>query len=164
MTDHSIDLCVTGIANVKLNPQDRLYPYPQLEKRVFDIGSPEQNPAYFSEISQPPGNLNPALIQMPVLAGKFRGGIPWLFTQTSEEFVPQMFKNWANSINRFKRVFKTGKLPTHYLGKNKRAMYQASSTSTTGIQPGCSITDGEDNSMGTVVLAAQQDNTTKITF
>lgn len=163
LTDHSIDLCVTGIANVKLNPQDRLYPYPQLDNSFLYIGSPEQSRLFWSELTQSQEfNL---LDSNAWLGLDIQAGIPWLFTQTSEEFVPQMLNlDKLNAIS-FEKGCYTGQeivARTHYLGKNKRAMYQASSTSTTGIQPGRSITDGEDNSMGTVVLAAQQDNTTQL--
>jgi folate-binding protein YgfZ len=62
---------------------------------------------------------------LPWLGLDIQAGIPWLFTQTSEEFVPQMLNlDKLNAIS-FEKGCYTGQeivARTHYLGKNKRAM------------------------------------------
>ncbi|HIG65716.1 MAG TPA: folate-binding protein [Methyloprofundus sp.] len=162
LIDNSNDLCITAIANVEISPQDRLYPYPQLDNSFLFIDSPEQSRLFWSKLKQQPITL---LNSDAWLGLDIQAGIPWLFAQTSEEFVPQMLNlDKLNAIS-FEKGCYTGQeivARTHYLGKNKRAMYPAHSVSTTDILPGCTVTDSEDNIMGTVVLAAQQDNATQL--
>jgi len=51
-----------------------------------------------------------------------------------------------------------------YLGKNKRAMYQAQCFSELSISPGCTISeiDDETSILGSVILAARQNSATKL--
>ena len=162
-TDHSDDLCITGIANVELTPQDQLYPYPQLDNSFLFIGSPEESRLFWSEFTQ--RQTTSLLNANAWLSLDIQARIPWLFTQTSEEFVPQMLNlDKLNAIS-FDKGCYTGQeivARTHYLGKNKRAMYQASCSHASDILPGCTVTDKEDNILGTVVLASQKNNATQL--
>ena len=162
-TDHSDDLCISGIANIKLNPRDLLYPYPQLDNNFLFIGNPEQSRLFWSELNQ---QQNVSLISSSAWLGQdIQAGIPWLYTATSEEFVPQMLNlDKLNAIS-FEKGCYTGQeivARTHYLGKNKRAMYQASCATTTEILPGSTVTDNEAKVLGMVVLSAVQDDTTQL--
>lgn len=164
VTDHSNDLCISGITNIKLNPQELLYPYPQLDNSFLFIGNPEQSHLFWSELITQQQNVS--LISSSAWLGlDIQAGIPWLYTQTSEAFVPQMLNlDKLNAIS-FEKGCYTGQeivARTHYLGKSKRAMYQASCTATTEILPGCTITDNEAKALGMVVLTSAQDNTTQL--
>ena len=162
-TDHSDDLCITGIANIELSPQDLLYQYPQINNGFLFIGSPEESRLFWEELTQKQ-TLN--LVSSSAWQGlDIQAGIPWLYKQTSEEFVPQMLNlDKLNAIS-FDKGCYTGQeivARTHYLGKNKRAMYQASCKTTTDILPGCTVTDNENSVLGMVVLAVAQDKTTQL--
>lgn len=163
MTDHSDDLCISGIANIKLNPQELLYPYPQLENSFLFIGAPEQSRLFWLELSQ---QLDISLISSSAWLGlDIQAGIPWLYTRTSEEFVPQMLNLDKLGAISFEKGCYTGQeivARTHYLGKNKRTMYQARCATAAEISPGCSVTDNESKVRGMVVLAAVQDNITQL--
>ena len=163
LTDHSDDLCITGIANIEVIPQENLYVYPQLDNGFLFIGNLEETRQFWSELTQ---QQTIKLINSSAWLGlDIKAGIPWLYTQTSEEFVPQMLNLDKLGAISFDKGCYTGQeivARTHYLGKNKRAMYQAQCMATTDIPPGCMVTDNQDVVMGTVVLAATHENATQL--
>ena len=87
-----------------------------------------------------------------------QAGIPSVWPQTREEFVPQMLNlELINGVN-----FKKGCYPgqeivarMHYLGKPKRRMYRLRLDGTHNIEPGTDIyaAAGDGQSAGKVVLA-----------
>ena len=87
-------------------------------------------------------------------------GIPWLTTETSEEFIPQMLNlDQLGGISYNKGCY-TGQeivARTHYLGKTKRALFLAECESTTLPAPNSAIIDNSSNTEQTIgkVLLAQ---------
>ena len=86
-------------------------------------------------------------------------GIPWLTTETSEEFIPQMLNlDELGGISYNKGCY-TGQeivARTHYLGKTKRALFLAECESTTLPAPNSAIIDNStdtEHSIGKVLLA-----------
>ncbi|MCK5870855.1 folate-binding protein YgfZ [Methylococcaceae bacterium CS1] len=163
LTDQSELLCITGIFYTELPLQTHLYQYPQLDNSYLFIGNAEESCLFWSELRQ---QQTIRLISSSAwLWLDIQAGIPWLYPPTSEEFVPQMLNlDKLNAIS-FEKGCYTGQevvARTHYLGKNKRAMYQASCTTETDIPPGSVIIDNEDAVQGTVVLTTIQDKTTQL--
>ncbi|WP_428354713.1 YgfZ/GcvT domain-containing protein [Methyloprofundus sp.] len=163
LADLSDELCLTGIANIDLSPQENLYPYPQLNDGFLFIASPDESRLFWGELTQqqPIHRVNGyAWLELDIQAG-----IPWLYSQTSEEFVPQMLNLHKLNAISFEKGCYTGQeivARTHYLGKNKRAMYQAHCSVSSDIAPGCIVTDNQEAVMGTVVLAATNDISTQL--
>jgi len=87
-------------------------------------------------------------------------GIPWLTTETSEEFIPQMLNlDQLGGISYNKGCY-TGQeivARTHYLGKTKRALFLAECESTTIPAPNSAIIDNSSDTEQTIgkVLLAQ---------
>lgn len=163
LTDRSDDLCISGIANIEVSPQENLYVYPQLDNGFLFIGNLEETRLFWSEITQrQPLNL---VNSSAWLGLDIKAGIPWLYSQTSEEFVPQMLNLDKLGAISFNKGCYTGQeivARTHYLGKNKRAMYQANCLTTSDIVPGCTVIDDQDAVLGTVILAAAHDDVTQL--
>ncbi len=95
-------------------------------------------------------------------------GIPWLTTETSEEFIPQMLNlDQLGGISYNKGCY-TGQeivARTHYLGKTKRALFLAECESTTLPAPNSAIIDNStdtEHSIGKVLLAQHAQITAKI--
>ena len=93
-------------------------------------------------------------------------GLPWLTTETSEEFIPQMLNlDQLGGISYDKGCY-TGQeivARTHYLGKTKRALFLAECYSTTIPAPNSTIIDtskGEDQSIAKVLWAQRSSETT----
>lgn len=86
-------------------------------------------------------------------------GIPWLTTETSEEFIPQMLNLDLFGGISFNKGCYTGQeivARTHYLGKAKRALFLAECDSPTTPEPNSSIIDdstGTEQTIGKVLLA-----------
>jgi len=87
-------------------------------------------------------------------------GVPWLTTETSEEFIPQMLNlDQLDGISYNKGCY-TGQeivARTHYLGKTKRALFLAECESTAIPAPNSAIIDNSSNTEQTIgkVLLAQ---------
>ncbi|MDD5320438.1 MAG: folate-binding protein [Methylococcales bacterium] len=98
-------------------------------------------------------------------------GLPWLTTETSEEFVPQMLNLDKLGGISFNKGCYTGQeiiARTHYLGKAKRALFLAECNTPTAPEPNSIIIDdstGTEQSIGNILLAqrsrlAQENNET----
>ncbi len=165
LTDQSDELCLIGVHNVELKAQDNLYPYPQLDHGWLFIGSPEQARIFSTQLIQQ--QEVSVLDENAWLGLDIQAGIPWLFKETTESFVPQMLNlDKLNAIS-FDKGCYTGQeivARTHYLGKNNRAMYQASCTAEAEITPGCGVSDATEieNQLGTVILATQQESASQL--
>ncbi|MEQ1738791.1 MAG: folate-binding protein [Methyloglobulus sp.] len=88
-------------------------------------------------------------------------GIPWLTTETSEEFIPQMLNLDKLGGISFNKGCYTGQeivARTHYLGKSKREMLLAECQTLTPPQPNSSIVnlDNEEQEVVGKVLSALQ--------
>jgi len=85
-------------------------------------------------------------------------GIPWLTTETSEEFIPQMLNLDLLGGISFNKGCYTGQeivARTHYLGKTKRAMYLAECDTPFLPAPNSAIIDdstGTEQTIGKVLL------------
>ncbi|NOQ13947.1 MAG: folate-binding protein [Methyloprofundus sp.] len=165
LIDQSNELCIVGIHNAELELQSNLYAYPQLKNSFLFISSPEQTIAFSNELLQ---QQEITLVNENAWLGlDIQAGIPWLGTATTESFVPQMLNLDKLDAISFDKGCYTGQeivARTHYLGKNKRAMYQASCTTDVNISPGEEISEAQDESgsVGTVILATQQKTSTQL--
>jgi len=163
LTNQTGQLILIGVHNITLANQENCYTYPVQEDSHFIICTGEQAQTTWKNLITESSVL--AMSANAWLALDIRAGIPWLFSATSEEFVPQMLNlDKLNAIS-FEKGCYTGQeivARTHYLGKNKRAMYLASCITKLPILPGCSINTQEnpDNLLGTVILSAPSSNST----
>ena len=86
-------------------------------------------------------------------------GIPWLTTETSEEFIPQMLNLDLLGGISFNKGCYTGQeivARTHYLGKAKKALFLAECETPSTPEPNSSIIDnstGMEQAIGKVLLA-----------
>ena len=86
-------------------------------------------------------------------------GIPWLTTETSEEFIPQMLNLDLLGGISFNKGCYTGQeivARTHYLGKAKRALFLAECDTPSTPAPNSTIIDdstGTEQAIGKVLLA-----------
>jgi tRNA-modifying protein YgfZ len=86
-------------------------------------------------------------------------GLPWLTTETSEEFIPQSLNLDKLGGISFNKGCYTGQeiiARTHYLGKAKRAMFLAECKSPTAPEPNSAIIDdsmGTEQSIGNILYA-----------
>ncbi|MGR8998873.1 MAG: CAF17-like 4Fe-4S cluster assembly/insertion protein YgfZ [Gammaproteobacteria bacterium] len=86
-------------------------------------------------------------------------GIPWLTTETSEEFIPQMLNLDKLGGISFNKGCYTGQeiiARTHYLGKAKRALFPAECNTATAPEPNSAIIDdstGAGQGIGNILLA-----------
>ncbi len=165
LIDQSDQLCIIGLHNTQFSARSDLYTYPQQNNSFLFIGSPERAITFCTELIQ---QQNITLINEQAWLGlDIQAGIPWLFKETTEDFVPQMLNLDKLKAISFEKGCYTGQeivARTHYLGKNKRAIYLAQCSHEISISPGCSIseTGDETNSLGSVILAAQQNSTTQL--
>ncbi|RLA22166.1 MAG: folate-binding protein, partial [Gammaproteobacteria bacterium] len=142
LTDQSDHLCVLGIHNAEPGNQDNLFQYPQLDNSFLFIGPADQARAYTNTcIAEQTHTLvdSAAWLDLDIQAG-----IPWLFQETTENFVPQMLNLDKLDAISFNKGCYTGQeivARTHYLGQNKRSMYRADCHSDINIASGCTITD-----------------------
>lgn len=86
-------------------------------------------------------------------------GIPWLSPSSSEEFVPQMLNLDTLGGISFNKGCYTGQeviARTHYLGKNKRAMFLATAPTPDAIEGNAKVLDRDNQTVG-YVLTAQAD-------
>ena len=94
------------------------------------------------------------------IAHNIKSGIPNIYHETQETFIPQSINLDIISAINFKKGCYTGQeivARTHYLGKPKRRMYKASFHSESQPLYGQTLVDGEE-SVGQVVDVAHIDN------
>jgi folate-binding protein YgfZ len=95
-------------------------------------------------------------------------GIPWLTTETSEEFIPQMLNLDKLGGISFTKGCYTGQeiiARTHYLGKAKRAMFLAECDAPVPPEPNSTIIDvsaGTEQDIGKVLSAQSRKNICKM--
>ncbi len=95
-------------------------------------------------------------------------GIPWLTTETSEEFIPQMLNLDKLGGISFTKGCYTGQeivARTHYLGKAKRAMFLAECDASVPPEPNSTIIDDSactEQDIGKVLSAQSRKNICKM--
>ncbi len=165
LTDLSEQLCIIGVHNTELAAQENLYQYPQLANSYLFITEPEQAQQYCTELQTKHSAL---LVDANTwLNLDIQAGIPWLYADTSEKFVPQMLNLDKLEAISFTKGCYTGQeivARTHYLGQNKRAMYRANCITKANIDKGCSVFDPEvsEADLGSVILSAHSNNSTQL--
>lgn len=164
LTNQTENLCLIGIHQANLSSQDAVYEYPQLNTGQLFIGSFEQSHAFCQALIEQGITL---VADKTWLNLDIEAGIPWVMDATSEDFVPQMLNLDTLGAISFEKGCYTGQeivARTHYLGKNKRAMYYACCAVEVDIEPGCVISElGKENThLGSVILAATKKTETQL--
>ncbi|NOQ17417.1 MAG: folate-binding protein [Methyloprofundus sp.] len=164
LTDQSDALCIIGVHNPTQTIISNLYHYPQQEHSFLFIAPPEIAQSFWVDAL---ANNVLASSENAWLNLDIQAGIPWLHKETTEKFVPQMLNLDKLGAISFEKGCYTGQeivARTHYLGQNKRAMYQASSQTHNEITPGTAIIDStnDEANWGEVILTAQQTESTQL--
>ena len=164
LTDQSDLFCIIGIHNTEPDNQSDLFSYPQVDNCFLFIDTPEQARLFTNKCLEQDYTIVDTNVWLGV---DIQAGIPWLYKETTEDFVPQMLNLDKLDAISFDKGCYTGQeivARTHYLGKNKRAMYQANCKTEATISPGCTITDATDqgSQLGTVVMASMQNSTNQL--
>ncbi|BCG64599.1 MAG: tRNA-modifying protein YgfZ [Methyloprofundus sp.] len=164
LTDQSDALCIIGVHNPTQTTLSNLHHYPQQEHSYLFIASPEIAQSFWMDALT---NNMLASSENSWLNLDIQAGIPWLYKETTEKFVPQMLNLDKLDAISFEKGCYTGQeivARTHYLGQNKRAMYQASSQTDNEITPGTAIIDSANDEVnwGEVILTAQQNKSTQL--
>ncbi|MGZ8152015.1 MAG: CAF17-like 4Fe-4S cluster assembly/insertion protein YgfZ [Methylovulum sp.] len=172
LTDSSDELCLIGqwrvnkeaepLFTTNRNDVIRI----NFSDRELIITEPEQAIALWSESTGKQG-------YQPSGSGLWRyfdilAGIPWLCSETAEEFIPQMLNLDKLGGISFTKGCYTGQeivARTHYLGKAKRALFLAECTAESIPEPNADIIDdssGSEQIAGHVVLAQSYQQTCKL--
>ncbi len=154
LTDCSDAFTVIGLkSNTSVN---NAIDYPDQQNRYLIIAALDEAQNIWNTYSDYQAITTQAWLSLDIDAG-----IPWLFKETTEEFVPQMLNlDTLNAIS-FEKGCYTGQeivARTHYLGKNKRSLtlmnYDSSDTITLGSH--IISTENPELILGTVVLHTPQ--------
>jgi len=163
LTDSSNELCLIGLCHPAIEAEPLFCTTQQdtiavnLSNRTLVIAEADKAIALWSE------RLNLQGFQ-PENSEQWRyldilSGLPWLTTETSEEFIPQMLNLDKLGGISFNKGCYTGQeiiARTHYLGKAKRALFLAECTTTATPEPNSTIIDdstGTEQSIGNILLA-----------
>ncbi len=163
LTDSSDELCLIGLSDDAAQPDYQFTTSRQEENIVVNfqgrylvIAEPDNARAFWSK------QVNQGF--QPEDSAQWRyldilSGIPWLDTETSEEFIPQMLNLDKLGGVSFNKGCYTGQevvARTHYLGKAKREMFLAECDALTPPEPNSIITGDDtstDESLGKVLYA-----------
>jgi len=162
----SDQLCITGLHNTKLtSPQPHLYSYPQHKDSFLYIAESSQSQLFCTQLIDMQAAQFVTSNAWTLL--DIKSGIPWLNLETTEKFIPQMLNLDKLEGISFTKGCYTGQeivARTHYLGKNKRALYSATCQTKMSIASGCSISEQArpDDELGTVILSAHDIDTTHL--
>jgi folate-binding protein YgfZ len=178
LTDSSDEFCLIGLCHADNQSDTREQPFATSEQkngsitinlpqnRYLVLAEPEEAIATWSNQVHnqdfKPGNSS----QWRYL--DIISGIPWLSTETSEEFIPQMLNLDKLGGISFNKGCYTGQeiiARTHYLGKAKREMFLAECNSLIPPEPNTAIIDeraGEEEAVGRVLQAQNQQNICKM--
>ncbi len=175
LTDSSNELCLIGLCHPALEAEPLFSTTQQdtiavnLSNRDLVIAEADKAIALWSERVNDQGFQPEDSDQWRYL--DILSGLPWLTTETSEEFIPQMLNLDKLGGISFNKGCYTGQeiiARTHYLGKAKRALFLAECNTPTAPEPNSIIIDdstGTEQSIGNILLAqrsrlAQENNET----
>lgn len=163
LIDQSESLCILGLYNYSLDTQDNIYAYLNENKRCLFIADINNCQQFFTNLIQE--NTVQLISSNAWYALDILTGIPWLNSNTTELFVPQMMNLDKLGAISFEKGCYTGQevvARTHYLGKNKRVMLTATCNASATFPETCSITEQADANviLGTVISSSQQTKNT----
>ena len=163
LTDSSNELCLIGLCHPAIEAEP-LFATTQhdtivvnLSNRYLVIAEADKAIALWSERVSHQGFQPGDSEQWRYL--DILSGLPWLTTETSEEFIPQMLNLDKLGGISFNKGCYTGQeivARTHYLGKAKRALFLAEGNTSSTPEPNSTITDdssGTEQAVGKVLLA-----------
>lgn len=174
ISDSSDEYCLIGLCRPDI-AADALFAatcheetiFVNLGKRYLLIAEPDKAIAVWQEYVNQQGFQPGSSAQWCLL--DIISGIPWLTTETSEEFIPQMLNLDKLGGISFNKGCYTGQeivARTHYLGQAKRAMFLAECTRSVAPAPNAVIiddrrlteaqADAEQAVVGRVLMARQQ--------
>ena len=166
LTDSSGKLCLIGLCH-PANQAGPLFSTSQQEIITLNFSSTQSRSLVIAEADKAIGlwsELTGNQSFQPENSDQWRyldilSGIPWLTTDTSEEFIPQMLNlDELGGISYNKGCY-TGQeivARTHYLGKTKRALFLAECDTPVTPAPNAAIIDdsmGMEQTIGKVLLA-----------
>ncbi len=168
LTDSSNELCLIGLCDPALEAGPLFSTTQQdtiavnLSNRCLVIAEADKAIALWSERVRHQGFQPEDSEQWRYL--DILSGLPWLATETSEEFIPQMLNLDKLGGISFNKGCYTGQeiiARTHYLGKAKRALFLAECDTSSTPEPNSTITDDSTGTAQTVgkVLLAQHSRT-----
>jgi tRNA-modifying protein YgfZ len=169
ITDSSDTHCLLGLCEPELSPKPFStileqniikISFPGLTKRQLLITGPDNAISLWSEYTLSKKYHQASQDEWRYL--DILAEIPWLTTETSEEFIPQMINLDKLGGISFNKGCYTGQeivARTHYLGKSKRGMVLAECPLSTLPEPNAAIIDLDSNEQVVVghVLTARQD-------
>jgi hypothetical protein len=175
LTDSSDTLCLIGLCNFVAQPAE-LFATLQKEIITVNLSTTRNRQLVIADSdkaiklwSQQVDNENyypensDQWLYLDILSG-----IPWLTTETSEEFIPQMLNLDQLGGISFNKGCYTGQeiiARTHYLGKTKRTLYLAECRTPVTPRPNSTIVDhssGTEQNLGKVLIAQSSNTTSSI--
>jgi folate-binding protein YgfZ len=163
LTDSSNEMCLIGLCDPAIEAAPLFATTQQdtiavnLSSRYLVITEADKAIALWSERVNHQGFLPENSEQWRYL--DILSGLPWLTTETSEEFIPQMLNLDKLGGISFNKGCYTGQeiiARTHYLGKAKRGLFLAECNTSTTPKPNSTIIDdstGTEQSIGNILLA-----------
>ncbi|MDD5578121.1 MAG: folate-binding protein [Methylobacter sp.] len=171
LTDSSNNLCLIGLyqPDSRLNglpPSEHLFATTQNEHISVDLSSLQNRYLIIAEANNAIAIWSEKVGSQgfqPQNSDQWRyldiiSGLPWLTTETSEEFIPQMLNLDKLGGISFNKGCYTGQeivARTHYLGKAKREMFLAECDMETAPEPNSAIIDDNTGQTTGKVLNAQ---------
>lgn len=157
LTDSSDSVCLLGLTDVSntaflATEQQATSVWVTMDKRCLVIAEVDNAIALWSEYAKQGYQASDSMqwLTLDILAG-----IPWLTSETSEQFIPQMLNlDKLGGISLTKGCY-TGQeivARTHYLGKAKRALFVAE-CGAENPEPNASIVDVTGHLVGNVLSA-----------
>lgn len=160
LTDSSDELCLIGLSRQPAEAAEQRFATSRQENIVVDF---QGRSLVIAEADNAKTLWAEQIKQgfQPESSAQWRyldiiSGIPWLTTETSEEFIPQMLNLDKLGGISFNKGCYTGQeivARTHYLGKTKREMFLAESDVTAVPEPNSTIIDDSGQSIGKVLYA-----------
>lgn len=169
LTDSSDDVCLIGLSLQSADAPEHRFATIRQENIVVDF---QDRRLVIAEADNAQALWAEQLKQgfQPESSAQWRyldiiSGIPWLTTETSEEFIPQMLNLDKLGGISFNKGCYTGQeivARTHYLGKTKREMFLAECDVSAVPEPNSTIIDDSGQSIGKVLYAQNGPNSCKM--
>ncbi|MFA6163959.1 MAG: folate-binding protein [Methylobacter sp.] len=180
LTDSSDELCLVGLSysDAQMNEPsspEQLFATIQQENITVNLSSDQNRCLIIAEADNARKLWSEQVKQgfQPENSDQWRyldiiSGIPWLTTETSEEFIPQMLNLDKLGGISFTKGCYTGQeivARTHYLGTAKRELFLAECETSTPPEPNSTIIDDStdtEQSIGKVLCAQTRQNICKM--